>query len=322
MRDALRLLVLAALVMAVVSACERERRVPYIPPKLERWERPYRGEPGLELHVFRTGALRRVGGPGLLPVPRSKTTRLPVLAYVLAHPREGLIVIDTGLNHELAERPESYLDRLTGASVEADLEAGEELPAQMLAAGLDPSRVRRVVVSNLQFHHAGELEAFENATVVVSKSEHRRGLERPPGYVVSEFDDVQSWEFVDVRRNGLPLGTMPASLDLLGDGSLVLIDAPGPTEGNLAILLRLMGRAVVLAGDLAPLPETIRYAARPASLSDADAWWDNIWRLKRFGDLEAALLVVPGQATAPLEEAALRQVHLHEYEAPSGTPTR
>jgi N-acyl homoserine lactone hydrolase len=315
-------LLVAGVMASICPACKQEDRVPYIPPTLQDWKHPYRGRADLKLHVFRTGTLHTLGGLALDRGGKPRRRQLPVLAYVLEHPRQGLIVIDTGLNRDFAQKPDRYLGGLVGMIVEAELAAGEQLPAQMLVAGLDPAKVRKVVLSNLRFYHAGETEGFKKARVVVSKAEHQRAVEGAPGYVLREFDDLESWEFVDVHRDGQPLGTLHAALDLFGDGSLILIDAPGPTPGNLAVLIRLASRAVVLAGDLAPLLETLRYATRPAWLANPDAWWDDIWHLKRFCDLEPALLVVPGHSADPLREAALPQVRVHEFVVPAGTPTR
>jgi glyoxylase-like metal-dependent hydrolase (beta-lactamase superfamily II) len=194
------------LVATSVTGCEQERRVPYIPPTLHNWERPYRGRPGLELHVFRTGTLRVVNGLALGRGGQPRRRELPVLAWVLKHPRQGLIVIDTGLNTDLAKRPDGYLGGLLGMRMEPELGANEHLSAQMRAAGLDPARVRTVVLSNMRFYHTGEVEAFHEARVVVSKAEHSRAMERPAGYVLREFDDVERWEFLEVGRDGQPLG--------------------------------------------------------------------------------------------------------------------
>jgi glyoxylase-like metal-dependent hydrolase (beta-lactamase superfamily II) len=313
-------LVVAALVASTTPACKHEDRVPYIPPTLQNWQHPYHGREDLKLHVFHTGMLHALGGLALNRQGKLRRQDLPVLAYVLEHPRQGLVVIDTGLNRDFVQKAEHYLGGLVGMIVEAELAAGEDLPAQMLSAGLDPAKVRKVVLSNLRFYHAGEAEAFKKATVVVSKAEHQTAVEGASGYVLREFDEIESWEFVDVHRDGQPLGTLQAALDLFGDGSLILIDAPGPTAGNMAVMIRFASRAVVRAGDLAPLPETLRYAARPAWLADPDAWWDTIWHLKRFCDLEPALLVVPGNSADPLRDAALPQVRVHEFVAPTVTP--
>jgi glyoxylase-like metal-dependent hydrolase (beta-lactamase superfamily II) len=164
--------------------------------------------------------------------------------------------------------------------------------------------------------HTGELEAFPKARVVVSRIEHQNANVGGKEYARADFDDIESWKFVDFD-DAKPVGTMQAAIDLFADESCLIVDAAGRTKGGLAVLLRLPTRAVFLADSLAPVSETTRYAASPAALSDPDAWWDGIWRLKRFKDLEPALLVVPGHSDEELRDAGLKEIVLHDFETTS-----
>lgn len=307
------MLLLASLTMAI-AACQEERRVPYVAPKLSNWKQPYRGTKGLKLHVFRTGTLIRAAG---LPLGEGlwKERKLPVLAYVLEHPREGLVVIGTGLNRNTRNRSDRRRPEILRRPISAELRPGEDLPSQMRQAGLRPEKVRWVLLPNLRFHHTGEVEAFPQARVVIAQAERERN-ERSKEYIEREIDMVENWKFVDFDE-AQPLGTMRAALDLFGDGSCMLVDARGPTPGTVAFLIRLPTRPVILAGDFAPTEESLRYAAAPASLSNADAWWDHIWRLKRFVDLEPALLAVLGHEPDALRKASLPEVRWHEFAEPA-----
>jgi glyoxylase-like metal-dependent hydrolase (beta-lactamase superfamily II) len=117
------------------------------------------------------------------------------------------------------------------------------------------------------------------------------------------------------------VGTLRASIDLFGDGSCLIVDAHGRTEGGLGVLLRLRNHAVFLADSLAPVEETLRYVATPTSLSDAEFWWGEIWRLKKFKDLEPALRVVPGHSDEELRNIRAKEVVVHDYETTSLTPS-
>ena len=310
--------VLVLALLCAAHGCEEQRRVPYIAPTLHNWPQPYEGQPRLTLHVFEVGSLAKT--TGLLPRPGSKTRRRQrsVVAYVLEHPREGLVVIDTGLSHHLAEDAKDYLGGLLGMTVHTELHEGEDLPSQMRAANLKQEAVRWVILSILRFPQAGDIEAFAQARLVVSRTEHEGARQGGMDYVQREFDDAERWELVDFNE-AEPLGTMPAAVDLFGDGSCMLLDARGPTEGNLAVLIRLASRPVLLAGDLAPEPRNLRYPAVPGSLHDRDAWWDRIWHLKRFQDLEPALLIVPGNDPDSIRTAALPEIKWHEF-TPAPTP--
>lgn len=281
--------------------------MPYIPAVLHNWEQPYRGRASLVLHVFEVGRLQPVEVGAAQPRPRQ------VLAYVLEHPRHGPVVLDTGLNHAIAAAAD-YLPAEVTLTLRVEQRAGEDLPAQMRKAGLDPAAVRRVVLSNLRVSHAGEVEAFANARVSVSSREHEVAQRAPLGYLAAEYDDVAQWDPLTFDA-APPLGTMSAALDLLGDGSLMAIDAAGPTAGNLAFLVRLAPRPVLIAADVAPHTTHLRRAAPPPALHDRAAWWQTIWRVKRFAFLEPQLLALPGN-----EMDAWRghgAVRVHDFAAPA-----
>jgi glyoxylase-like metal-dependent hydrolase (beta-lactamase superfamily II) len=308
-------LLLIGAVLGFSAGCEQERRVPYIVPKLQNWPQPYQGKAGLQLHVFSAGALDVLEAALLKGGSLTQRRQLPVLAYVLKHPQQGLVVINTGLPHRFSEG-DVDVGGLLGMTVDARLEPGQDLPSQMKAANLAPDKVRWVILSDLRLVNAGEVEAFPKARVVVSRIAHQNADQGSSESARPDFDDVESWKFVDFE-DAKPVGTLRAAIDLFGDASCLIVDARGRTEGGVGVLLRLPGHAVFLADSLAPVPETLRYAASPASLDDADAWWDGIWRLKRFNDLEPALLVVPGHSDEALRNAPRKEIVVHGFESTS-----
>jgi len=78
-------------------------------------------------------------------------------------------VIDTVLTTTRQTRP-SVLWGLLEASLEADLAPDAHLPAQMLAQRARPGGGAESRCSPPPFYHAAEVEAFGQATVVVSKT--------------------------------------------------------------------------------------------------------------------------------------------------------
>lgn len=319
----LRLWVAALICASTLAAgCEEQRRVPYIRPELHDWPRPYRGVRRLRLHVFQTGTMTMAGAMVVKGGGLTRQRELPVWAYVLEHPKQGPVVIETGLDPGLLEEGSKGLGPILDATVSLDLRAGEDLQAQMRAAGLSPEKVRWVLLSNLRFYHAGAADAFPDAQVVVSRAEHEAARRNGGAYGPVDVEKVSKWELLSVDVDGQPLGTMTSAVDLFGDGSCMVIDAAGPTPGNLAFLLRLPTRPLLLAGDLAPVEETLRYAAEPASLRDPESWWQNIWRLKRFDDLEPELLVLPGFEAEILLSDVPGELRWHEPTPLESTPAR
>jgi hypothetical protein len=304
----------ALLATVLLAACEEERRVPYIRPELHNWPRPYKGVTGLSVRVFVSGFVR-------LPEVAGSRQRWPVLVYLISHPKRGLVVFNTGLSPDTdAQEPGGALF----GGLQPKVEPGEPMADQMRKAKISPERVQVVILGNLRPAQRGNLGLFKAARVVVSAAELTAAREREPD-AVAEIEGDHSIEAVDFEPV-VPLGTFAAHHDLFGDGSCLLIDARGASPGTMALLLRLRDRALLLADALAPTSRTLRYAARPGSLEDADAWWGNIWRLKRFADLAPEILVVPQTGLEVLESAGLRSVTVQPYEAPPTlappTPTK
>lgn len=303
----------------LLAACEKERRVPYIPPDLHNWQRPYRGVAGLSVRVFVTGFVQL---PSLLSGGGSGSRRMPLLVLLISHPKHGLVVFNTGLGpEEAADAPES--GGLFGG-LQPRIDRGEPLADQLQSAGVDPDRVRVVILSSLRPGQRGNVGLFPRARIVVSAAELAAAREREAD-VVTALEADHELEVLDFEPPA-PLGTFAAHHDLFGDGSCLLIDARGATPGTLALVVRLRERALLFADALAPTPETLRYAARPAQLENVDAWWENIWRLKRFADLAPELLVVPQAGLDVLGSAGLQSLEMRPYEVPPTiappTPTK
>jgi N-acyl homoserine lactone hydrolase len=314
----MRRLVWCTLVLALLG-CEREQRLPYIPPELKNWPHQYRGVSGLKIEGFVTGWVTEPAGLVYRGGGLTTSRRLPVLAFAIHHPRQGLVLFGTGLSHQVVKDPGSQTSGLMALMEQVEAYPGQDLPAQLRAEGLDPKAVRWVVLPSMRFAQTGELEAFPNARVVVARAEREYARDAPAGYAPSSYDGVQNWKFVEFPSDA-PLGTFASHVDLFGDGSCVLLDASGTTPGTMALLVRLPSAPLVLAGDLAPVDESLRYTAEPRWAFDADQWWDHIWRLKRFHDLDPDLRVIPGYDVAPLWSADLRGMTLHDF-TPSSQPS-
>jgi N-acyl homoserine lactone hydrolase len=306
--------VLLVLVLTL-SGCEDEPRVPYIPPTLVNWPQPYRGVAGLKLHVFNTGYVRESEALVVRGGRLTRTRDLPVPVFVIEHPKLGLILFNTGLKTGKATDSSAQRSWLSVPLTPIRL-PGESLVTQMQRAGLKPEAVHWIVLSTLRFDHTGALAAFPNARVVVTQAERESARTASGGYEQGDIDGIANWKFIDFESS-LPLATFGAHVDLLGDGSCLLIDASGTTPGTMAMLVRLPHQPLLLADDMAAVEENVRYTARPAFVVDVAKWWDHIWRLKRFKDLVPELIVAPGHDLAPLQAVHSPDIIVHEIRPPA-----
>lgn len=301
--------------LLLFPACEKPLRLPYIAPELHNWPQPYKGVPGLKLHVFNTGTVEI---PAKLVSRGSSildTQELDILAFIIEHPRQGLILFGTGLNHEIADNPERYLGGFFNSLGSPEMEKGQDILSQLKKAKLSSKKVHALIMPDLRFDHTGELESFPLAQAIVTTAEHTATTGQDESLsLAKEYDNVSKWKFIDFAGAG-QLGTFRAHRDLFGDGSVLLLDATGATAGGLAALVRLPAGPVVLCGNLAWTEEHYRYARLPGLLFDRAAWWENIWRLKKFKDLVPELAVLPDHDWAAVEAAKTKDIVLHTFAA-------
>jgi N-acyl homoserine lactone hydrolase len=210
----------------------------------------------VEVERFSTGRVRPKrasrGVRRYLPGGWSPDT-LPINVFLVHHP-SGLCLFDTGQTARAAEP--GYHPRWHPFLRLARFELGPEdrIGAQLLRAGADPGSVRWVVLSHLHTDHVGGVGAFPDAELIVSRIEweRARGLAgRLRGYLPQRWP---AHEPVLVDLDGPAVGPFPGSLDLAGDGRLVLVATPGHTPGHVALLARDEDGGCFLGGDIAQSP--------------------------------------------------------------------
>lgn len=285
-----------ALCCVVAGGCERARRVPRIDADLAGWPRPYSGIAGLELHIFSTGTMSLPRGLLFYGGSWIESQTIQVPAYVLRHPSGRSVVFDTGYGALVRENPNAYLGFFVTLIGSFAMRKDQALPEQMMAAGIDPDSVSHVVLSHLHFDHAGSIERFSGAEVVVASAERSAaangtGIFSP--FRATDFDDVTRWRAVEFGDE-TPYATFASHVDLLGDGSLEIVPLPGHTLGSIGMIARLGDGPVLFVGDAAAVEESWRYAAFPARSEDKDAWWETIWRIKKFLQLVPDAVVAGG----------------------------
>lgn len=301
--------------------CQPEsRRLPYIPAKLENWPQPYRGVPGLTAHVLVSGFVELPQAWLYQRGSWMRRVQLPVPVLVLQHPSKGVIVVDSGLAREVA--PQRVWPRSLWLPTEGfvSAQAGDELPQRLRQAGIRPEAVRWVIQTNLRAVRSGGLRHFSGAQVVVNQAELDYASRQTIAYDPELWAEVRQWHLVDFRV-AQPLGTFPAAVDLLGDGSVFVIDGRGPTPGTIMVLARLHHRALLWAGDVVPTHAGLRSAAEPQGLWDANQWWVRFWQAKRLRDLAPQVEILPAFDTSGYEgkSPALR---FHPLPTPVASPAR
>ena len=265
------------------------------------------GQAGLRLHVFNTGANRM--SPLLVgPNPPWR----PAPAFVIEHPRQGLVLFDLGLSKEVAEHGEAGLGAPMRWLFESRGRAGRTLDAQMSEAGLEPATVRWVIVSHLHADHIGTAPAFAGATFVggAGTSEQR-------------FDGgfKPRWQELDFAGRGGPFPPFDDAIDLFGDGSIRLLRGGGHTREDVLALVALPGGPLLLTGDAVVHREWLRSDDVERIAADPGRAADVRNQVRALVDTVPQLVLIPGHDLRALPDGRDDIVlHHREWFAPTAWP--
>jgi N-acyl homoserine lactone hydrolase len=204
---------------------------------------------GLRLTVVDAGPLTL--DKGKLVSFAAGTISVPTTVGIIEHPKHGLILWDTGINHAVADPEEAT--KYWGAGIRDAFGAhgftrAHAIDKQLVKLGLRCADVRYVVYSHLHLDHAGGMSYFPNAVHVIQRDEIRYAL-WPDAWTRPVY--CQN-DFIDIRK--LDVMEIDGDFDLFNDGTLRLLKTPGHAAGHQALLLNLPHRGqVCLGGDVGHL---------------------------------------------------------------------
>ncbi len=281
------------------------------------WEGPARvtlgGGTASRLHVFETGRLpidawmAYEGGEGVLWMDQP--------AYVIEHPTAGLLMFEAGHHSEIASGAGEHLGWIHAVGLmPMEQDPGQDARTQMRAAGLDPDAVGGIVVSHFHPEHVGAVEEFPRAEVIADRVEITYGTGSPKyNFVPGEYDDVH-FRPLDFGASA-PFGPFPGAIDLLGDGSVLVVSTPGHTPGHVSLLVRLPEGPVLLAGDVAWAEGNLRSGTigLPFVSVDGPAARAALGQLAAFSKENPDVTIVPGHDLSPLRRAGRGDVVLHPW---------
>ena len=113
---------------------------------------------------------------------------------------DGLVLVDTGFGTRDVAQPTSRITPFFVALNNIQLRLEETAIAQVRALGFDPADVRHIVVTHLDFDHAGGLEDFPNAVVHLLAREFDAAERRRGGalgrlrYRPQQWDEALHWQ--------------------------------------------------------------------------------------------------------------------------------
>jgi N-acyl homoserine lactone hydrolase len=201
------------------------------------------------IYVFDGGVLASETARYRLTDADVQEVSISVASFLIVHPR-GVLMWDAGAvaDHERGGDVgfDQRLVRRDGA--ERFVKLGKTLTSQLAAAGYKPSDVTHLALSHYHWDHTADANLFASAQWLVQKVEHDAmfSADPPGGSRPETFSALKSAKTTLITT---------ADYDVFGDGSVVIKQAPGHTEGHSVLYVKLANTGgVLLSGDLYHYP--------------------------------------------------------------------
>jgi glyoxylase-like metal-dependent hydrolase (beta-lactamase superfamily II) len=190
---------------------------------------------------------------------RRWTPPRPVNAYLIEH-AQGLLLFDAGQDRASVTDRAYFPGGLTGIIYDrlARFDIGEQdtLTAQLGMLGYAPADVGTAILSHLHEDHIGGIGELTAADLLVSAAEWAelsKVAPEPRGFLRKHIQiPGANWRQISLEPTSDPaLAPFTQSLDVMGDGALMLLATPGHTDGSISLLIRRASRPPLrLVGDL------------------------------------------------------------------------
>jgi glyoxylase-like metal-dependent hydrolase (beta-lactamase superfamily II) len=207
----------------------------------------------MRIHHLNCGCMCPVGGRLWDGVSRGPTAQLVCHCLLVETDASGLVLVDTGFGSRDVEDPYGRLSPLFIHMNRIRLEHRYTALAEVTSRGFSPRDVRHIVLTHLDFDHAGGLEDFPEATVHVLQpeaeaAERRDGFIRRRRYRPEQWDEVGHWSFYD--RGGERWFGFDAVRGLAGlPPEILMIPLPGHSAGHAGVAIDTPDGWLLNAGD-------------------------------------------------------------------------
>jgi N-acyl homoserine lactone hydrolase len=185
------------------------------------------------------------------------TKDMSVASFLIVHPK-GTLLWDAGAV------PDSAFPAGGGPGTIRYATATKPLRAQLGEIGYAPSDVKYFALSHFHWDHVGNANMFAGSTWLVTKAEQDIMFADPP----SPRTEPQNFSALKTSKTVM---LTKSEYDVFGDGSVLIMAAPGHSPGHQVLFLKLKKTGpVMLSGDLYHYPEERKLNLIPITEFNAD----------------------------------------------------
>lgn len=217
-------------------------------PEIER-----AGLPELVVRAMLVATVEMPGNQAVAGGPKTKEIG-PVWVFSVEHPEHGTLLIDAGYGRRTARDPHD----LPGKLATNQLGLQMKTPAiELLAAQPAIGPVENVLLTHMHTDHAAGVEDFPDAKLWVSKEDWDFG-QKKRGLRGTDPRPYAKHQVEHPPYDDGPWGPFDRHEDVFGDGSILLIPAPGHTPGSQMVAVNTPAKSWLFIGDVAWVDEGLQ----------------------------------------------------------------
>lgn len=204
---------------------------------------------------------------------------LTVSCYLLCHPN-GDFLWDAGLKDDVSQYAKGQ--EIDGGGT---ISVPRTIEAQLATLGMTYQDIEFFAPSHTHFDHVGNTDQLNHAKLLIHKNEY--------DYLMDVSHDVEPFRFWHEPLREMEYSTFNDELDVFGDGSVVILSAPGHTPGHSVLLVNLaQSGKYLLTGDLYHMNESRERKITPAFNFDREITLESMAQFEAIANEQSAKVII------------------------------
>lgn len=210
---------------------------------------------------------------------RNETVKFPSMFALIIHPKEGVILFDTGYTKRFYKETSSFPFSIYAKMTPVYVNDEDTAVSKLKALGINPEDVKYIIISHFHADHIAALRDFPNCKYIYLKNgydnvKNSKGFKAlKQGYLKGLLpDDFEKRSIeIDTDKSDYlvsPIKPFDKTFDFFGDGSILLIPLEGHYRGHLGALVNSHdNQKYFLIADSCWLSKSFRENITPSSIA-------------------------------------------------------